>query len=74
MATLKRKRKRVARLPPRILIHQLPRIQRRTDAPLPPRSKTITPKRNRSAGTSFIDQLLHSQKQLYSLENFQTQG
>jgi len=74
MAALQRKRKLFARLPPRIPVNQLPRIQHRTDAPFRLRSKAITQKSNPRASTSFIDKLLHSQKQLYSLENIQMQG
>jgi len=74
MAALHRKRKLVARLPPKIPISQLPRIQRRTDAPLRPRSKTITQKSNSLTNASFLDKLLHSQSQLYSLKNIQIQG
>ncbi len=74
MAALQRKRKRFARLPPKIPVNQLPRIQHRTDAPLRPRSKRIAQRSNLPTSASFIDKLLHSQKQLYSLETIQIQG
>jgi len=74
MATLNRKRKQFLHLPPKIPVNQLPRIQRRTDAPFRPRSNTITQKSNPPASASFIDKLLHSQKQLYSMENIEMQG
>jgi hypothetical protein len=55
-------------------VNQLPRIQHRTDAPLRPRSKRIAQRSNLPTSASFIDKLLHSQKQLYSLETIQIQG
>ena len=74
MAELQRKRKRFRRLPPRMPISQLPRIQRRADAPIRPRLKTIAPKSNPPASASFMDKLLYAQKHLYSLENVRMQG
>jgi len=74
MAALQLKRKLFARLPPRIPVNQLPRIQRRTDASFRPCSRATTQKSNPRASASFIDKLLHSQKQLHSLENIQMQG
>jgi hypothetical protein len=74
MTALRRKRKLVARLPRKIPINQLPRIQRRSDAPVRPGSKTITQKSKSLVNASFLDKLLHSQNQLYSLENIQMKG
>jgi hypothetical protein len=70
MAVLKRKRKQFARLPPKIPINQMPRIQRRADAPTRPRSK---PKAQPS-NAPFIDKLLQSQNHLHSFQNVQCQG
>jgi hypothetical protein len=74
MAILKRKRKQFARLPPKIPVNQLPRIQRRADAPLLLRSKPVSQRPRPSASASFIDKLLHSQNHLLSLQNVQVQG
>ncbi len=74
MSALQEKRKLVARLPSRIPTKQLPRIQRRTDAPLRPQSNIISQKSKSFSNASFIDKLLHSQSQLYSLKNIQMQG
>ena len=70
MSKLRQKRKLVARLPPKIPINKLPRIQRRSDAPLRPKSNTII----RKSKASFLDKLLHSQQQLRTLANIQIQG
>lgn len=71
MAALRHKRQQYARLPPKISVNQLPRIQRRTDAPLRPHLKPI----NRiSNNIPFLDNLLRSQEELYLLQNIQMQG
>lgn len=74
MKTLHHKRKQFARLPAKIPVNQLARIQRRTDAPLRSHLKTITQKSNNSSNVSFLDKLLQSQQQLHSLEKIQMQG
>ena len=70
MTELRLKRKKLARLPPKIPVNQLPRIQRRKDVPIQSQSKVIQNKLTHSSSkVSFIDQLLNSQKQLLSLNN-----
>ena len=61
--------------PPRIPISQLPRIQRRPDAPVRTRPVNV-----RSVSTpiqpvsSFLDDLLSSQARMLNRESFQVQG
>ncbi|CAF2522575.1 unnamed protein product [Rotaria sp. Silwood2] len=72
---------RVAPVQPLIPINQLPRIQRRTDAPLRPRpiprSSTTTTRTSDSISSiapSFIDNLLNSQERLHNLQNVRIHG
>ncbi|CAF1300387.1 unnamed protein product [Rotaria sp. Silwood1] len=71
---------RIAPTQPRIPINQLPRIQRRTDAPVrpspTPRSSTMTTRPSNSTSSvapSFIDNLLNSQERLHNLQNMSIQ-
>ncbi|CAF3286474.1 unnamed protein product [Rotaria socialis] len=66
--------------PPRIPISQLPRIQRRNDAPSRPRPTLPVPPPSRSstrtsnAAPSFLDTLLNSQERLHNLQNVRIHG
>lgn len=69
--------------PPRIPIRQLPRIQRRVDAPPRPRpvqqqQQPAPPQQhlNRTSSTtsSFLDNLLNTQQRLHNLQNVRIQG
>ncbi|CAF3739368.1 unnamed protein product [Rotaria socialis] len=66
--------------PPRIPISQLPRIQRRNDAPSRPRPTLPVPPPPRSstrtsnAAPSFLDTLLNSQERLHNLQNVRIHG
>jgi len=69
---------------PRIPINQLPRIQRRVDAPSRPRATTTTRRTTAittrisnptsSNNPSFIDNLLNSQERLHNLQNVRMHG
>jgi hypothetical protein len=78
---------RTAASQPRTPVHQLPRIQRRADAPRRIRSAAattttattttmITTAANvtSSTGPSFIDGLLNSQERLHNLQNIRMHG
>jgi hypothetical protein len=74
--TVDRKQARIRRcvpVLPRISINQLPRIQRRADAPPRPKPKPKTQEPNPTS-SSFIDRLLNAQKHLHSSQNIQMQG
>ncbi|CAM4754905.1 unnamed protein product [Rotaria magnacalcarata] len=63
--------------PPRIPISQLPRIQRRNDAPRRPRPTLPVPPsstRTSNAAPSFLDTLLNSQERLHNLQNVRIHG
>ncbi|UJR22487.1 hypothetical protein I4U23_025540 [Adineta vaga] len=72
MTELKRHRKRLNNLPPKVSVAQLPRMKRRVDAPSRP--KVVIPKSTRLANVSFLDKLLHEQNNLHTLKNVQMQG
>ncbi|CAF1062728.1 unnamed protein product [Rotaria sordida] len=85
--TLDRVPSRTIRPPtqPRIPINQLPRIQRRADAPLrsrptprlpspPPPTTTQTSHSTSSNVPSFLDNLLNSQQRLHNLQNVRING
>lgn len=65
---------------PRIPVSQLPRIQRRADAPVrtqnrPPRPNPPRPTQSLpSTSPSFLDGLLNSQERLHNLQNVRMHG
>ena len=74
MAKLRLRRVLVARLPSKIFTQELPRIPRRTDAPVRPPLETMVRKSTPLTKASFIDKLLHSQNQLHCSKNVQIKG